>query len=236
MPRTWGLLTNHALVLIYVTKHSASMVRAISEGVGVTERATLSILRELDLSGIIERHREGRRNTYSVDFDRLAAYRREGTVALTPREFVDGLIGTLLSVSDDARDDDGALRALPDSGTREPRIGTWGFFTNHALLLLSIAMDQSATVREMAMSVGITERAVVAISQQLEEDGIVIRRRVGRRNEYEIDFDALRSFPRWSPGEWTIPDELIDVAVHGLQSLVMRSGGPGYRQVTRPSR
>jgi len=87
MAQTWGPLTNHALVLIYVTKHSASTVRAISEGVGVTERATLSILRELDASGIIERHREGRRNTYSVDFDRLATYRRRGTVALTPREF-----------------------------------------------------------------------------------------------------------------------------------------------------
>ena len=225
MAQTWGLLTNHALVLIYVTKHRASTVRAISEGVGVTERATLSILRELDVSGIVARHRDGRRNTYSVDFERLAAYRREGTVALTPREFVDGLIGTLLSVSDDARDDNGALRALPDSGAQEPRIGTWGFFTNHALLLLSIAMDQSATVREMAMSVGITERAVVAISQQLEEDGIIVRRRIGRRNEYQIDLDALRSFPRWSPGEWKIPDELIDVAVRGLQLLVVRSGG-----------
>ncbi len=224
MAQTWGPLTNHALVLIYVTKHSASTVRAISEGVGVTERATLSILRELDASGIIERHREGRRNTYSVDFDRLATYRRRGTVALTPREFVDGLIGTLLSVSDDARDDDGALRALPDTGAQEPRIGTWAFFTNHALLLLSIAMDQTATVREMAMSVGITERAVVAISQQLEEDGIIVRRRIGRRNEYEIDFEALRSFPRWSPGEWKIPDELIEVAVKGLQLLVLRSG------------
>ena len=74
------------------------------------------------------------------------------------------------------------------------------------------------------MSVGITERAVVAISQQLEEDGIIVRRRIGRRNEYEIDFVALRSFPRWSPGEWKIPDELIEVAVKGLQLLVMRSG------------
>jgi DNA-binding Lrp family transcriptional regulator len=223
MAQTWGLLTNHALVLIYVTKHSASTVRAISEGVGVTERATLSILRELDAGGIVGRRREGRRNTYSVAFDRLAAYRRQGTVALTPREFVDGLIGTLLSVSDDARDDEGVFRALPDSGAQEPRLGTWGFFTNHALLLLSIAIDHSATVREMAMSVGITERAVVAIAQQLEEDGIIVRRRIGRRNEYEIDFDALRQFPRWSPEEWKIPDELIDVAVKGLELLVMRS-------------
>ena len=89
--------------------------------------------------------------------------------------------------------------------------------------------------KSLFLKVFLTDIAFADVSQQLEEDGIIIRRRVGRRNEYEIDFDALRSFPRWSPGEWKIPDELIDVAVHGLQSLVMRSGGPGYRQVTRPS-
>ena len=81
----WGFLTNHALVLVFVVRHSGATVREISAGVGVTERATLEILRILSEEGIVERHREGRRNTYSVDFDALAAYRREGTVTLTPR-------------------------------------------------------------------------------------------------------------------------------------------------------
>ena len=96
----WGFLTNHALVLIFVVRHSGATVREISAGVGVTERATLAILRQLSEEGIVERHREGRRNTYSVNFEALAAYRREGTVSLTPREFVDGLIKTLLAISD----------------------------------------------------------------------------------------------------------------------------------------
>ena len=165
------------------------------------------------------------------NFDRLAAYRREGAVTLAPREFVDGLIGALLALSDRKASSNGRHPALPDTAAMEPRIGTWGFFTNHALLLLSITMDQSNTVREMAMSVGITERAVVSISQQLEEEGIIVRHRTGRRNEYEIDFDALRRFPRWSPGDWQFPHELVDIAVAGLHGLMMRSGARTERGV-----
>jgi len=42
---------------------------------------------------------------------------------------------------------------------------------------------------------------------------------IGRRNTYTIDFDALRQFPRWSPGEWKLPPQLVDVAVAGLKRL-----------------
>jgi len=220
----WGFLTNHALVLIYVVRHSGATVREISAGVGVTERATLEILRLLSEDGIVERHREGRRNTYSVDFAALAAYRREGTVSLTPREFVDGLIKTLLAITD-YRGEGGPQRDAPDSGALDPKIGTWGFFTNHALMLLSIVMEPDNTVREMAVNVGVTERAVVAILNQLEDEGIVTRQKQGRRNSYLIDFKALHAFPRWSPGDWPLPPQLVDVAVSGLETLSRRSGG-----------
>ena len=218
----WGFLTNHALILIYVVKHSGATVREISAGVGVTERATLEILRQLGDEGIVFRHREGRRNTYSVNFEAMAAYRREGTASLTPREFVDGLIRTLLVLSD-------YKGPIPkpeslDSGALEPKMGTWGFFTNHALLLLSIAMDNASTVREMATAVGVTERAVVAILNQLEDESIIVRERQGRRNTYVINFQALHRFPRWSTGEWPLPQQLVDVAVGGLQALARQSG------------
>lgn len=219
----WGFLTNHALIMVYVVRHPDSTVREISSGVGVTERATLAILRQLSDERIVERHRDGRRNTYSVNFDVLAAYRREGTVALTPRAFVDGLIRTLLALSGhNGASPDGATPKPPDSGALEPRIGSWGFFTNHALLLLAIAMDPDSTVRELAGSVGVTERAVVAILNQLEDEGIVIRNKQGRRNTYTIDFEALRRFPRWSPGDWQMPSQLIEVAVEGVRRLTAR--------------
>jgi DNA-binding MarR family transcriptional regulator len=218
---TWGFLTNHALVMIYVVRHNDSTVREISAGVGVTERATLAILRQLSDEGIVVRHRDGRRNTYAVNFDVLAAYRREGTVAVTPRVFVDGLIQSLLSISDvHGRSAEARLNGrAPDTGALEPRIGSWGFFTNHALLLLAIAIDPQSTVRELALSIGVTERAVVAILNQLEDAGVVIRNKHGRRNTYTIDFDALRAFPRWSPGAWKLPPQLVDVAVVGLRRL-----------------
>lgn len=221
--QTWGFLTNHALILIYVIRHPESTVREISGGVCVTDRATLAILRQISEDGIIERHRDGRRNTYAVNFDRLAAYRREGTVALTPRSFVDALIQTLLDMAEyhGMPSPDGHPRAAElNSGALDPAIGSWGFFTNHALLLLSIAMDRESTVREMAAAVGITERAVVAILNQLEDEGVVIRERQGRRNSYRIELRALERFPRWSPGEWEFPPRLITVAVNGLRALM----------------
>ncbi|HYM15336.1 MAG TPA: ArsR family transcriptional regulator [Dehalococcoidia bacterium] len=222
MKHSWGFLTNHALVMIYVVRHNGATVREISVGVGVTERATLAILRQLSDERIIERTKEGRRTTYSVNFARLAAYRREGTVAITPREFVDGLIKTLLAISEYHAPTNGKI-PQPDSGASDPQIGTWGFFTNHALLLLAIVMDSQSTVRELAMSVGVTERAVVAILNQLEDAGIIVRQKQGRRNSYEVDFVALRDFPRWSPGDWKLPPQLIDVAVQGLRALAERT-------------
>ena len=225
--QTWGFLTNHALTLIYVIRHPDSTVREISSGVEITDRATLSILRQLNDDGIMDRHRDGRRNTYAVNFDRLAAYRREGTVALTPRLFVDALIQTLLNIAQYhgmPPSTNGRAQADDvDSGSLDPMIGNWGFFTNNALLLLAIAIDNQSTVREMAASVGITERAVVAILNQLEDGGIIVRERQGRRNSYRIDLEALRRFPRWSPGSWEFPPQLIDVAVTGLRALMRES-------------
>lgn len=218
MPRNWGFLTNHALVLVYVVSHPQATVREISEGVGVTERATLAILRQLGDEGIVDRSRNGRRNVYAVNFERMSAYRREGTVALTPREFVDSLIGALLDLHE-ADDGAGPRTAAPDSGALDPRLGSWGFLTNHALLLLSLSFDSRSTVRELASSIGVTERAVVAILNQLEDEGIIARRREGRRNVYAIKFDALGSFPRWSLGSWRVPQPLVDAAVSGLRTL-----------------
>ncbi len=97
--RRWGFLTTHALILIYVTQHPRSTVREIALAVGLTERAAHSSLQDLREEGIIEREREGRRNSYTVNFDRLAAYRREGTAPdLVPEAFVAILLTTLLAL------------------------------------------------------------------------------------------------------------------------------------------
>ncbi len=78
----WGLLTNHALVLIHVIDHPRSTLRNIAESAGITERAALSLLRALEQDAIVTRRRDGRRNVYTVDVDALMAHRTHGTYSI----------------------------------------------------------------------------------------------------------------------------------------------------------
>jgi DNA-binding Lrp family transcriptional regulator len=63
----------------------------------------------------------------------------------------------------------------------------WSFLTSHALVLLSVAADPRARMRDVAARVGITERAVQRVVAELAEAGYVTIRRVGRRNQYVIN-------------------------------------------------
>jgi len=62
----------------------------------------------------------------------------------------------------------------------------WAFLTNHARALLCIARDPTARLRDIATSLGITERRAHAIVTDLVEAGYLIKARDGRRNTYEI--------------------------------------------------
>jgi DNA-binding IclR family transcriptional regulator len=62
----------------------------------------------------------------------------------------------------------------------------WTFLTNHAHVLLCIARDPGVRLRDIAVSVGITERAAQRIVAELTEEGYLSRERQGRRNLYEI--------------------------------------------------
>ena len=63
----------------------------------------------------------------------------------------------------------------------------WSFLSNHGHVLLCIARDSNVRVREIARDVGITERAVHRILGELEEAGVIVRTRNGRRTHYEIN-------------------------------------------------
>ncbi|TDB71068.1 MULTISPECIES: helix-turn-helix domain-containing protein [unclassified Micromonospora] len=63
----------------------------------------------------------------------------------------------------------------------------WTFLTNHAHVLLSIARNPTARLRDVADEVGVTERAAQAIVADLEAGGYLRRTRVGRRNEYTVN-------------------------------------------------
>jgi DNA-binding MarR family transcriptional regulator len=64
--------------------------------------------------------------------------------------------------------------------------GRWTFLTNHARVLLRLARDPDARLRDVAAAVRITERATQAIVSDLEKGGYLTRHRVGRRNRYTI--------------------------------------------------
>lgn len=72
---------------------------------------------------------------------------------------------------------------------------SWTFLTNHAQVLLVLARDPTARMRDIAEAVGITERAAQRLVGDLVEEGYVQRRRVGRRNEYELNADARLRHP-----------------------------------------
>jgi DNA-binding MarR family transcriptional regulator len=63
----------------------------------------------------------------------------------------------------------------------------WTFLTNHAHVLLAIARDPNARLRDVGIGVGITERAAQAIVADLEAAGYLRRERVGRRNVYTVN-------------------------------------------------
>lgn len=62
--------------------------------------------------------------------------------------------------------------------------------TKHAHVLICLARDPHMRLREIAECVGVTERSAQQLVCDLEEDGYLTRRRVGRRNVYAIHADV----------------------------------------------
>jgi DNA-binding MarR family transcriptional regulator len=67
---------------------------------------------------------------------------------------------------------------------------SWTFLTNHTQVLICIAQDVDTTLRDVALKVGITERAAQRIVADLVEAQIIDRRRIGRRNHYLVNREA----------------------------------------------
>ena len=63
----------------------------------------------------------------------------------------------------------------------------WTFLSNHTHVLVCLAADTEQTLRDVALKVGITERAVQRIVAELEAAGALTRERDGRRNRYRLD-------------------------------------------------
>ena len=87
----------------------------------------------------------------------------------------------------------------------------WTFLTNHAQVLLCIANDPDIRLRDVAETVGITERAAQRIVADLVESGFLERERRGRRNRYLVNQKTEMRHPAQEGYEI---GELLDLLRH----------------------
>ncbi|MFA9477530.1 helix-turn-helix transcriptional regulator [Phycisphaerales bacterium AB-hyl4] len=95
----------------------------------------------------------------------------------------------------------------------------WTFLTNHSHVLICLAADPEARLRDVAAQVGITERAVQKIVADLEEAAVLSRERHGRRNHYRIHTQQSLRHP---------------IEAHRTVQDLLRMVAPGRRQADRP--
>ena len=84
-PRTWTFFSNHAHVLVVLSRQPEILIKDLAWEVGITERAASSILADLEDEGYLTRIREGRSNRYVLNRSRplrhpLEQHRKIGEV------------------------------------------------------------------------------------------------------------------------------------------------------------
>ncbi len=62
----WTFLTNHAHVLILLSRNPSMVLREVAAQVGITERAVQRIVADLEEECFIEREKVGRQNHYRI--------------------------------------------------------------------------------------------------------------------------------------------------------------------------
>lgn len=65
-------------------------------------------------------------------------------------------------------------------------VADWTFLTNHTHILMCVAKDPRMRFRDIAVAVGITERAAQRIVAELVAAGYLQCQRDGRRNRYQL--------------------------------------------------
>jgi DNA-binding Lrp family transcriptional regulator len=76
-----------------------------------------------------------------------------------------------------------------------PESRHWHFLTSHSQVLLCLQRNPRVRLRDIAETVGITERAAQRIVSDLVDAGYVSRRREGRRNRYVLNRDVPMRHP-----------------------------------------
>ena len=101
----------------------------------------------------------------------------------------------------------------------DERAGTWTLLTGHGHVLVEIARNPDARIRDIADVAGLTERAVQAIVADLEAAGYLTRTRTGRRNRYTVNSDSSFRHPAQA-----------GLRVGPFLAVLAASGGEGGRE------
>jgi hypothetical protein len=75
-------------------------------------------------------------------------------------------------------------------GSTDAHAGSWTLLTGHGHVLVEIARNPNARIRDISPIVDLTERTVQAIVADLEADGYLTRTRIGRRTRYTVNPDS----------------------------------------------
>ena len=74
--------------------------------------------------------------------------------------------------------------------TRSPG---WSFLSKHGQALLILAKNPTIKIMDLASKMQMSERSVRLLITRLHENQVLIIRKRGRNNEYEVDFEALEA-------------------------------------------
>jgi hypothetical protein len=132
----------------------------------------------------------------------------------------------------------GGMSSPDGSGmtSRDEAGGSWTLLTGHGHVLVEIARNPQARMRDISAVVGLTERTVQAIVADLEAAGYLTRGRIGRRNVYTVNPD---SWFRHSAQEGLRVGPFLDLlaaagdsmATDGSQAIADAGGSPSTEVV-----
>jgi len=110
LSRQWTFLNNHAHVLICLARYPDAVLREVAQWVGVTERATQKIIKDLVDCQVLQRQREGRCNRYRINFEQPLRH------PLEKQHTVGDLLAMFLTPEEMERNRQGGNRLDMDTG------------------------------------------------------------------------------------------------------------------------
>ncbi len=87
------------------------------------------------------------------------------------------------------------VKPIEETAVDRDALPSWTFLTNHSHVLVCLQNDPSMRLREIASRIGLTERGVQKILGDLEEAGVVVRDKKGRRNHYRLKTEVPLRHP-----------------------------------------